>query len=116
MKAFFGLWLVGLALVVVGCATTPKVATSHAPPKPKTLYEDGDGLTCETRVIIHSKSETGGVAAESSWLYSKYPGYKMQSTSLEQCGAAVDNVVSITTPDGRTLEIHFDISSFFPSA
>lgn len=116
MKAFFGLWPVGLALVAVGCGTTPKVATPRGPAQPKTLYEDGDGLTCETRVIIHSKSEPGGIAAESTWLYSKYPGYKMQSTSLEQCGAAVDNVVSITTPDGRTLEIHFDISSFFSSA
>jgi hypothetical protein len=40
----------------------------------------------------------------------------MQSTSLGPCGAAVEDVVNITTADGRTLEIHFDVSSFYDSA
>jgi hypothetical protein len=101
---------------MVGCATTPKPEIARARPRPKTLYDDGDGLTCDTRVIIHSKTEPGGLAAECSWLHAKYPGYKLQSASLGQCGAAVEDVVSITTADGRTLEIHFDVSSFYDSA
>jgi hypothetical protein len=101
---------------MVGCATSPRLQVSHARPTPKTLYSDGDGLTCETRIILHARTEPGGVAAEYSWLYEKYPGSRMQSTELGQCGAAVDNIVSIRTADGRTLEIHFDVTSFLESA
>ena len=117
MKAFCRLFLVGgWALVAAGCATSSRSEVSRRPSKPKTLYSEADGLSCETRVIIHARTEPGGIAAEYSWLGEKYPGYKMQGLSVGQCGAAVDNLVSITTADGRTLVIHFDISSFIQAA
>jgi hypothetical protein len=80
------------------------------------MYNAGDGLSCETRVIVRARTEPGGVAAEQNWLYAKYPGHEVRSHSLAQCGEAVADIVSITTSDGRVLEILFDISSFFQPA
>lgn len=73
----------------------------------------GDGLTCDTRVIIHADNEAAGIAAEHGWLRAKYPGYKLGMQSLGQCAKSPADVLSITTTDGKTLEIYFDISSFF---
>jgi hypothetical protein len=118
VKAFHGLWAVGgWALLVIGCATSSGLQASPARQKARApVYGDGDGLSCETRVIVRARTEPGGVAAEHNWLYTRYPGYTMQNQSLGQCGESAADIVSIKTSDGRTLEIHFDISSFFTSA
>jgi len=104
----------------MGCATLSGSHASRAQatgPKPKpAVYSEGDGLSCDTRIIVRAKTEPGGIAAEYNWLYVKYPGSKVQSQSSGQCGQAPADIVSITTPDGRTLEIHFDISLFVESA
>ena len=110
-------WLLTAASLTVGCAASSGSRASHqqvalvAKPKPP-LYSQGDGLSCETRVIVRAATEPGGLAAECNWLYVRYPGHKVKSESLGQCGDAVADIVSITTADGRELEIHFDISSF----
>jgi hypothetical protein len=102
-------------LTGLGCANSS--ARLHASRTPKLpVYSAGDGLTCETRVVVRARTEPGGVAAEQNWLYTKYPGYEVQGQSLGQCGEAAADIVNIKTPDGRTLEIHFDISSFFQPA
>jgi hypothetical protein len=117
VAASFRFFLVGgLVVLVLGCAASSTRTASRVQPRVRTLYSEDDGLTCQTRVIIHERTEPGGIAAEYSWLYEKYPGCKMENQSLGQCGAAVDNIVSIKTVDGRMLEIHFDISSFFEAA
>ena len=112
---------VGAVSLVVGCGATSGSripgtrAASSVGPK-RRLYSDGDGLTCETRVIVRAATEPGGIAAESNWLFVKYPGHKIESQALGQCGEAVADIVTITTADGRSLKIHFDVSSFLQSA
>ena len=104
----------------MGCATSSGSRTSHGqanwPKANPAFYSEGDGLSCDTRVIVRAKTEPGGVAAEYNWLFAKYPGAKVQGQEPGQCGQAPADIVSITTADGRTLEIHFDISLFFESA
>jgi hypothetical protein len=120
LKAFSAsFWIGGWASLAVGCATSSGAHASHQAdlkkPKPA-VYSEGDGLSCDTRIIVRAKTEPGGVAAEYNWLYAKYPGAKVQSQEPGQCGQAPADIVSITTADGKTLEIHFDISQFFESA
>jgi len=119
LKAFsVSFWLGGWASLAVGCAASSGASHAQAnwQKQKRAVYSEGDGLSCDTRIIVRAKTEPGGVAAEYDWLYAKYPGAKVQSQEPGQCGQAPADIVSITTADGRTLEIHFDISLFFESA
>ena len=108
------------ALVLLAFATgTAACASSsgrspEAPSKGPIKYEGGDGLTCESRVII--KGATGsreGVAAEYNWLRTKYPGHKVQQQSLSKCAGKPADVLEISTVEGKSLALYFDISDFF---
>jgi hypothetical protein len=109
MKA---LVLFALATGLAACATSSGRST-EAPSK-AIKYEGGDGLTCESRVII--KGATGsrqGVAAEYDWLRTKYPGHQVQGQSLSKCAGKPADVLEITTAEGKSLALYFDISDFF---
>jgi hypothetical protein len=77
-------------------------------------YAGGDGLTCETRVLIlGAKDEQVGVGAEYDWLKAKYPGHKVQKQSLLSCAGKPTDQLDIRTADDKPVKIHFDISDFF---
>ena len=76
-------------------------------------YGGGDGLSCETRVLVHVDNEIAGVSAEYAWLAAKYPGYERGTQGLGKCGEAPVDVLHIKTAEGKELDVYFDISEFF---
>jgi hypothetical protein len=104
-----------LALLLAGCATTSPRAPGGAPTAPAGIsFGGGDGLSCEKRVLIHgARGEMAGIAAEHAWLDQRYPGYKLNVQSLGECQQQPTDIMSITTSDGRKVDVHFDISEFF---
>jgi hypothetical protein len=110
MKA---LVLFALATGTAACASSSG-RSPEGPSSATIRYEGGDGLTCESRVII--KGATGsqqGVAAEYDWLRTKYPGHQVQRQSLSKCAGKPADVLEISTVDGKSLALYFDISDFF---
>ena len=76
-------------------------------------YGGGDGTSCEQAVVVHEKNEMLGIQAEYAWLRARYPGFRRGPQSLSKCGNRPADKIEIRTPDGRTLEVTFDISEFF---
>lgn len=100
-----------MMLLLAGCATGSG-AGGGAPSAVK--YEGGDGLSCETRVLVRgAANDQDGVAAEYEWLRRKYPGYTAKGQTLMECDKHPTDQLAITTAEGRELTIHFDISDFF---
>ena len=98
-----------LGLGIGGCATTSSSNASSG-----VGYKGGDGLTCESRVVIRgARGEQQGVAAEHAGLRRKYPGHKVNGQALMECQEHATDKLSITTADGRDVDVHFDISDFF---
>jgi hypothetical protein len=77
-------------------------------------FQGGDGLSCETRVLVRGATgEQQGIAAEYAWLRSRYPGYKLKAQSLTDCQKAAVDRMDITTAQGKEVTVNFDISDFF---
>ena len=101
-------------------APTPAASAPAAPPSAAKEaakspgYEGGDGLSCESRVIIRGATgSANGVPMEYAWIKQKYPGFRMRQQSLRQCAGKPADVLDITTAEGKDLSIYFDISDFF---
>jgi hypothetical protein len=113
-------FVVAALVGATACANTSSQPGPAAPSnaandgaKPIT-YEGGDGLSCETRVVIRGATGSGtGVPAEYDWLKVKYPGYHMRKQALVQCAGKSADALEITSADGKDLRIYFDISDFF---
>jgi hypothetical protein len=92
-----------------------------APSKPQpptydaSKYAGGDGLTREHAVVILTTSEMAGVRSEYTWMREHYPGAKrtMQAVTVPQDGKRFD-VLTIETVDGRSFDLWFDITAFWP--
>jgi hypothetical protein len=78
-------------------------------------FGGGDGLSRENAVVILTQGHASGVASEYAWLRKHYPGGKRTTQSVTQPidGRRYD-VLTVETAEGRTLEIWFDITAFFP--
>jgi hypothetical protein len=106
-------------MAVVAAAATAFAAgcASSGAPSPSTagdmIYGGGDGSSCAQAVVIKAAHEGEGVGEEYRWLAARYPGYTRRSQALTRCGAHAADRLSITTADGRDLDVWFDISSFF---
>jgi len=64
-------------------------------------------------IISGAAGESDGVAAEYAWLHARYPDFKLQRQSLTRCGEAPADRMSITTSEGRKVDVTFDISAFY---
>src|SRR6185369_11601937 len=74
-------------------------------------YEGGDGSSMEKAVIIKgAKNEQVGVDAEYAWLAKKYPGYKTNQQALMGDKGKKYDMLSVTTADGKKIEVYFDIT------
>jgi hypothetical protein len=119
MSPFKAVGVVCLAVSALGCASAPSPAPttpSRAPSESNSAplqYGGGDGLSCATRVVVHAADEGQGVAAEYAWLAERYPGNERGRQSLSKCDGKPADILEITTADGRSLEIYFDISEFY---
>ncbi len=79
----------------------------------KATYEGGDGSSFEKAVLIKGANEQTGVHAEYEWLAKRHPGYKRGKQSLKRNSGRMFDVLSITTKDGKELDVYFDITEFF---
>jgi hypothetical protein len=104
-----------LMAAATACATPSQQGSAGVAGVPAGItFEGGDGLSCETRVLIRgAPGGQQGVAAEYAWLRSKYPGHEVKQQALSKCGEHPADKIVIATADGRELTIHFDISEFF---
>jgi tetratricopeptide (TPR) repeat protein len=67
----------------------------------------GDGSSFETAIIVNSIPE------EYQYLRENYPGHKFIMQSLVSHDGVPYDILQIKTSEGETLEIYFNISSFF---
>jgi hypothetical protein len=98
-----------LASVFLACTTAPR------PVQPTASATDpgGTGMSCNDPVRIDAKSEPEGIAAESRWIQQHYPGYKKTRQGIVlDCGGRPGDAITIESPDGHTVHLYFDISSF----
>lgn len=72
-----------------------------------------DGLSYEKAIVIMEKTESKGVSAEYDWVKKHYPGYKLNSQSLNIKDKKYFDILKIKTKEGEDLELYFDISNFF---
>src|SRR6185295_7298281 len=96
-------------------AEVKKEPPAKAPGKPAGVkYEGGDGSSMEKAVIIKgAKNEQVGVDAEYAWLAKKYPGYKTDQQALMGDKGKKYDMLSVTTADGKKVEVYFDITDYF---
>jgi hypothetical protein len=109
------------ATFFVGCVTM----TGYAPgsggydtvpngEKAQAVFSGGDGLSIKQAVIItETANEKTGVGAEYVWLHEHYPGYRLRFQGLRLDGGRSYDEMKITTADGKSRTIFFDITSFF---
>ncbi|MCX6246625.1 MAG: hypothetical protein NTW10_02725 [Bacteroidetes bacterium] len=105
-------FLILIILTFQSC-TSSKDATSTKSPSKKSEYSLRDGTSYEKAIIIFEKSESVGVHAEYEWLNNHYPGYKAGKQALTNYKKKPYDVISITTTEGKELDIFFDISNFY---
>jgi uncharacterized protein YcfL len=72
-----------------------------------------DGSSFAKAIIIDEKSESKGVDAEYAWIKKHYSGYTINGQALKQYNNKPHDIISITTDDGKKVDLYFDISSFY---
>jgi hypothetical protein len=89
------------------------VATLAGSAEAQIVFKGGDGNSLAQAVLIMgAEGETDGVAAEYAWLDQHYPGYIPGDQALVQQGDRLYDILTIRWK-GKTLELYFDITTFF---
>ena len=124
MKIFHLTLAIAGVLLLSACARQPEtIATTRgsrdiAPvagqQNPGIQYGGGDGLSIATAVVIlHAKGEDDGVRAEYHWIATHHPGWKTQGQALLQGKKGLYDKIICVKPDGKTVNVFFEISGFF---
>lgn len=95
-----------------GCQTPGSPVSTPGLPAGVT-YEGGDGSSIQNAAIVKGARESTGVQAEYAWLAQRFPGYRVGKQSLRQNGGKMYDVFEITTREGATKAIYFDISDYY---
>ena len=110
-------FLLVFLLFIVSCISTKKVTADNSNPQSVTgqtvSKSERDGSSLEKAIIIKAKSDMAGITEEYDWLKKNYPGYKTQKQALLNYNKRPYDKITITTNDGETKDIYFDISSSF---
>ena len=72
-----------------------------------------DGSSFDKAIIINETSERYGDPAEYAWIRKNYPGATNNSQALVYHAKKPYDILHITTADGKTVSVYFDISKFF---
>ncbi len=111
-------------LLLIACAKKPKVMATmqgeaDRAPRMGQLnsaieYGGGDGLSLKTAVVIlHAKGEDDGVRSEYNWIARHHPNWKVRGQVLLQGKQGIFDKIICVSPDGKTVDVYFDISGFF---
>ena len=77
-------------------------------------YGGGDGLSIATAVVIlHAKGEDDGVRAEYNWIAIHHPDWKTRGQALLQGKTGIYDQIICVKPNGKTVDVFFEISGFF---
>lgn len=77
-------------------------------------FSPNRGTSCKDLIVISGPlNNFQGIAAENLWLENNYPGYQPQLQRLRDCAGRVVNEIQISTSEGETVNIMFDITHFF---
>ncbi len=107
MRTLFPL-VVAAALLHFAPPAAAEIQKSDKPAAEKPVEgKEADGSSFEKAIPVKS------VDAEYQWLRAKHPGHKVKRQALLANGGKHYDRISITTKDGKELEVYFDISSFF---
>jgi len=104
MKKTSLFFISALLLLITSCASKKALITSAA---------SGDGSSFDKAVFINETHEGPGVDAEYAWIAKTYPGARTGSQELVTHNKKPYDILHITTPDGKTMAVYFDISNFF---
>ena len=124
MKKFYLTVAIAGVLLLCACARQPETMATmsggrdRAPvagqENPGIQYGGGDGLSLATAVVIlHAKGESDGVRAEYHWIATHYPDWKVRGQALLQGKKGIYDKIVCVKPDGKTVDIFFEISGFF---
>ena len=102
-----------VAAMFSACANSKPVAGSTNNTTAGSSSVQRDGSSFEKAIFIDEKREGPGVSAEYKWLRENYPGHKVQGQSLNNKGGKSYDIITITTAEGQTTKVYFDISQFF---
>ena len=100
-----------MSCILLGCQATSVGLTSPIPPT--VTFAGGDGLSCETAILIKGAKEDTGVQSEYGWLAQRYPGYYVEKQSFEERDKRLYDVIEITTREGVRKKVYFDITEFY---
>lgn len=73
----------------------------------RALRRGNEGSSFETAIVVES------ISAEYAWIRENYPGAKVNQQSLLSNDGKMYDLLRFETAEGETLEIYFDINSFF---
>lgn len=86
-----------------------------------------DGLTFERAVVLEAKTQAEGVAAQQAWIEKHLPGARPApppkadsgdeivtfGQEMIQHAGRLYSVVHLVMPDGKSRDVHFDITRYF---
>lgn len=78
------------------------------------LFKGGDGRNCENAIKIENARNTAeGVEAEKVWIEANYPGSQRIEHAIAKQDGKIVEAFKLKTKDGDTINICFDVTSFF---
>ena len=83
-------------VLMMSCSSSSKISASER-----------DGLSYETAIIAKS------ISYEYDWIKKKYPGSQPQQQMLTHQKRKSYDIITILSQNGETIDIYFDITSFF---
>ena len=108
MKTTF-IYLFAAAILLPACASHKKAVQGTV----ITTSVVADGSSYDKAIFIKEDHEQPGIHAEYAWIRAQYRGSKVNGQSLNNYRNKPYDVIHITTADGTTRDVYFDISNFY---
>ena len=105
--------IIFILFLLLSSCTTSKTMTNSQSSSINTDNVIRDGSSFEKAIIINERNESTGVHAEYEWIKNHYPGYKRGMQALTHNKNKPYDIISITTSEGKEIDVYFDISNFY---
>lgn len=113
-----------LSIVLFSCGSKKSVATTNQNTSTSTItvsngvkISGGDGSSYKNALIVQAKNSTDGIRSEYLYLDKKYgqrgKDWHFIQQSLSHKEGIPYDVLKIKTANGKTLNVYFNIKSFF---
>lgn len=114
-RSFLPFLTVALVCPAFGADLSPDVQKLHDRllKSKASTYAGGNGLTCETAIVIKTASHKKAVAHEYAYLKKVYPGYTVNTQALLSDNGRKYDRIQFTTKKGERVTVFFDITAGF---